>query len=178
MCCTKNVASNPRNSILAASIKKRARRKEKRNKKDEKTQKQLEKFSAVTKQNLESIGDGRLSLKQKSLNVELTGLFNQGKRSNLVKKLGQKQRMNKARCQGNLADLLQGPKIQTVAENTTNSVISNSEANKENIPPNSQFFRQNSAVKLSDVEDNSIAAKILDSIPVPEHHQSTPCRTP
>ena len=163
------------------SIKKRARRKEKRNKKDDKTQKQLEKFCAVTKQNLESIGDGRLSLKQKSLNVELAGLFNQGKRSNLVKKLGQKQRMNKARCQGNLADLLQGPKIQT-AENSTNSV-SNSEANKENIPPNSQFFRQNQAgqnsspVTLSDDEDNSIAAKILDSIPVPEHLQSTPCRT-
>ena len=136
----------------------------------------MEKFSAVTKQNLESIGDGRLSLKQKSLNVELTGLFNQGKRSNLVKKLGQKQRMNKARCQGNLAGLLQGPKIQT-ADYTTNSV-SNSEANKENIPPNSQFLCQNSAVQLSDDEDNSIAAKILDSIPVPEHHQSTPCRTP
>ena len=113
-----------------------------------------------------------MSLKQKSLNVELAGLFNQGKRSNLVKKLDQKQRMNKARCQGNLADLLQGPKIQT-AEN------SNSEANKENIPPNSQFFRKNSSpVKLSDDEDNSIAAKILDSITVPEHHQSTPCRTP
>ena len=137
----------------------------------------MEKFCAVTKQNLESIGDGRLSLKQKSLNVELAGLFNQGKRSNLVKKLGQKQRMNKARCQGNLADLLQGPKIQT-AENSTNSV-SNSEANKENIPPNSQFFSKNSSpVKLSDDEDNSIAAKILDSITVPEHHQSTPCRTP
>ena len=136
----------------------------------------MEKFCAVTKQNLESIGDGRLSLKQKSLNVELAGLFNQGKRSNLVKKLGQKQRMNKARCQGNLADLLQGPKIQT-AENSHS--VSNSEANKENIPPNSQFFRQNSSpVKLSDDEDNSIAAKILDSIPVPEHHQSTPCRTP
>ena len=141
----------------------------------------MEKFCAVTKQNLESIGDGRLSLKQKSLNVELAGLFNQGKRSNLVKKLGQKQRMNKARCQRNLADLLQGPKIQT-AENSTNSV-SNSEANKENIPPNSQFFRQNQAgqnsspVTLSDDEDNSIAAKILDSIPVPEHLQSTPCRT-
>ena len=134
----------------------------------------MEKFCAVTKQNLESIGDGRLSLKQKSLNVELAGLFNQGKRSNLVKKLGQKQRMNKARCQGNLADLLQGPKIQT-AENSHS--VSNSEANKENIPPNSQFFRQNSAVKLSDDEDDSIAAKILDSIPVPEHHQSTPCRT-
>ena len=135
----------------------------------------MEKFCAVTKQNLESIGDGRLSLKQKSLNVELAGLFNQGKRSNLVKKLGQKQRMNKARCQGNLADLLQGPKIQT-AENSNS--VSNSEANKENIPPNSQFFRQNSSpVKLSDDEDNSIAAKILDSIPVPEHHQSTPCRT-
>ena len=148
------------------------RQKEKRNKKDDKTQKQLEKFSAVKKQNLESIGDGRLSLKQKSLNVELAGLFNQGKRSNLVKKLDQKQRMNKARCQGNLADLLQGPKIQT-AEN------SNSEANKENIPPNSQFFSKNSSpVKLSDDEDNSIAAKILDSITVPEHHQSTPCRTP
>ena len=136
----------------------------------------MEKFCAVTKQNLESIGDGRLSLKQKSLNVELAGLFNQGKRSNLVKKLGQKQRMNKARCQGNLADLLQGPKIQTV-ENSNS--VSDSEANKENIPPNSQFFRQNSSpVKLSDDEDNSIAAKILDSIPVPEHHQSTPCRTP
>ena len=102
----------------------------------------MEKFSAVTKQNLESIGDGRLSLKQKSLNVELAGLFNQGKRSNLVKKLDQKQRMNKARCQGNLADLLQGPKIQT-AEN------SNSEANKENIPPNSQFFRKNSCYRAS-----------------------------
>ena len=136
----------------------------------------MEKFCAVTKQNLESIGDGRLSLKQKSLNVELAGLFNQGKRSNLVKKLGQKQRMNKARCQGNLADLLQGPKIQT-AENSIS--VSDSEANKENIPPNSQFFRQNSSpAKLSDDEDNSIAAKILDSIPVLEHHQSTPCRTP
>ena len=136
----------------------------------------MEKFCAVTKQNLESIGDGRLSLKQKSLNVELAGLFNQGKRSNLVKKLGQKQRMNKARCQGNLADLLQGPKIQTAEKSNS---VSNSEANKENIPPNSQFFRQNSSpAKLSDDEDNSIAAKILDSIPVPEHHQSTPCRTP
>ena len=86
----------------------------------------MEKFSAVTKQNLESIGDGRLSLRQKSLNVELAGLFNQGKRSNLVKKLASKQRMNKARCQGNLADLLQGPKIQT-AENTKGQ--KNSEGN-------------------------------------------------
>ena len=77
-------------------------------KKPDKTQKQMEKFSAVTKQNLDSIGEGRLSLKQKSLNVELAGLFNQGKKSNIVKKLAQKQRINKARCQGNLAGLLQG----------------------------------------------------------------------
>ena len=87
-------------------------------------------------------GDGRLSLKQKSLDVELAGSFNQGKRTNLVKKLDQNQRMNKARCQGNLADLLQGPKIQT-AEN------SNSEVNKENIPPLSQFFRKNSCYRAS-----------------------------
>ena len=52
-------------------------RNDNRKKKRDKTEKQLEKFAAVTKQNLDSIGDGRLSLKQKSLNVELAGLFNQ-----------------------------------------------------------------------------------------------------
>ena len=54
-------------------------RNDKRKKKRDKTEKQLEKFAAVTKQNLDSIGDGRLSLKQKSLNVELAGLFNQAR---------------------------------------------------------------------------------------------------
>ena len=54
-------------------------RNDNRKKKRDKTEKQLEKFAAVTKQNLDSIGDGRLSLKQKSLNVELAGLFNQAR---------------------------------------------------------------------------------------------------
>ena len=57
----------------------KAARNDNRKKKTDKTEKQLEKFAAVTKQNLDSIGDGRLSLKQKSLNVELAGLFNQAR---------------------------------------------------------------------------------------------------
>ena len=58
--------------------------------------------------------------------------LNQGKKSKIVKKLAEKQRANKARREGNLEGLLQGPKIADLVEKCD-------EANKENIPPKLPF---------------------------------------
>lgn len=141
-------------------------RNDNRKKKKDRTEKQLEKFTAVTKQNLDSIGDGRLSLKQKSLNVELAGLFNQGKKSNFVKKLAEKQRANKARRQGSLDGLLQGPKIANLVEDYD-------EANKENIPPKPQFLGNLERPFINDQEDTAISVEILNSLSVPKQKSTS-----
>ena len=145
--------------VSSPDEKKVTKRAGQKKKKSDKTQKQLEKFAAMTTN--QNVGEGRLSLKQKSLNVELAGLFNHGKKSNLVSKYAEKERMNRARCQGNLTDLLQGPKAA--------HRISESEANKENIPPNSESL-YNSVVKSD--QDPSLSIEFSESISVPDKEQS------
>ena len=98
--------------------------------KDTKFQRRFRAMITDANESAAAITKSRLILEQKSLQIESCGLFNHGKKSDLVTKLTTKKRMNKARHQGNLLALLDGPR--------------NLEANKENIPPrlppkNSQF---------------------------------------
>ena len=102
------------------------------------------------------LGQGRLSLHQKPTQIETAGLFNHGKRSCKARKSHNLPKLSKARQEGNLYDLLTGPKNHRLRsdsfsdkkEHDLPEVSNNSFISASTVPSPNDFRPSSDEIKL------------------------------
>ena len=136
---------NPKKKLLKLKRRKsRDRdRKDQKDRKDKKHKKHREKSPKCTdrvRPRLRQLGgmtENRLILPKIENKIDNAGLFNQGKKSGWVTR---HTKLSRARCRGNILDMLQGP-------SPCSSPSPDLDENKENIPPDVQIIQNRKKTK-------------------------------